>query len=282
MKCPFCKKIIPDDSKFCPDCGNPIKGPSVGSASSGESIADTLDFTVGGVSFKMILVEHGEFMMGATEDQEDPFDDEKPAHKVKLTNDFYIGETPVTQALWRAVMNNNPSSFGEGGGGSYEDDWEALPVECVSWNDCQRFIRNLNRMTDTKFRMPTEAEWEFAARGGNDSCGCQFSGSDYLDDVAWYGDNSYGETHPVKGLKPNELGIYDMSGNVWEWCSDWWKDGYNSSHQTNPQGPKSGSGHVYRGGGWCGSARCCRLSCRCEYSPDDASRDLGFRLALSE
>lgn len=285
IECPYplCHHQIPSDSKFCPDCGKPIKDTSDGGKSVSESGADTLEFTIDGVSFKMIRVEHGEFMMGATEEQEDPYDDEKPVHKVRLTDDYYMGETPVTQSLWRAVTNDNPSYFGEGGHGSYVIDWEELPVENVSWEDCQRFIRKLNMMTGKRFRLPTEAEWEFAARGGNDTCGYLYSGCDYLNDVAWYENNSDRQTHPIKQKKHNELGIYDMSGNVEEYCQDWYGD-YKGSSQTNPTGPTIGSFHVIRGGSWWNRASSCRLSRR-DYTndaPDVVDNLLGLRLALSE
>ena len=232
---------------------------------------EKLTFTINGVSFDMVLVEAGTFTMGATPEQEDPSGDDLPVHQVTLTNDYYIGKTEVTQALWRAVMGNNPSSL-EG------DD---KPVERVSWDDCQEFISKLNAATGQNFRLPTEAEWEFAARGGNKSNHYQYSGSDNIDDVAWYGDNSDAETHDVATKKPNELGLYDMSGNVWEWCSDWYGD-YSSSAQTNPTGANSGSIRVVRGGSWGNFAGDCRFSYRGSGSPDCRSYFLGLRLALSE
>ena len=157
-------------------------------------------------------------------DDSDADDDERPVHSVTLSS-YSIGETEVTQALWTAVMGSNPSNF----------KGNNLPVEKVSWNDCQTFIRKLNDLTGENFRLPTEAEWEFAARGGNRSRGYKYSGSDNLGDVAWYTDNSGDKTHAVKSKSPNELGIYDMSGNVWERCSDIFGD-YHDSPQTNPKG----------------------------------------------
>ena len=272
-QCPgFGKYILPLDSRFCPRCGHPVGGSSE-SVSMDSAI---LEFEVEDVSFKMILVEHGSFTMGATSEQEDPDDDEKPAHKVTLTKDYYMGETQVTQALWEAVMGDNPSCF----------EGEERPVESVSWDDCQKFIRKLNRTLRSQlhgkfFRLPTEAEWEFAARGGNKSCGYQFSGSDDLDEVAFYFDNSDDGTCDVASFEPNELEIYDMSGNVWEWCLDWY-GGYNSSAQTDPKGPSSGSDRVIRGGSWFNVVRNCRLSYRSLNSPDFRDDDLGLRLALSE
>ena len=268
----FGKYILPLDSRFCPSCGHPIGGFSEPASMD----SDILEFEVEDVSFKMILVEHGHFMMGATSEQEDSYDFEKPVHKVILTKDYYMGETQVTQALWGAVMGNNPSVFVGG----------ERPVNCVSWDECQEFIRKLNRklrcqLYGKSFRLPTEAEWEFAARGGNKSCGYQYSGSDDLDEVACYSGNSDSETCDVASFDSNELGIYDMSGNVWEWCHDWFGS-YNRSAQTDPKGPSGGSGRVIRGGGWRNDVRKCRLSYRFTGSPDYYSLAIGLRLALSE
>ena len=217
----------------------------------------------------MIYVEGGTFQMGATSEQGgDAYGDEKPAHNVTV-NDFCMGETEVTQALWKAVMESNPSRF-EG------DD---RPVETVSWNDCQEFISKLNSLTGKTFRLPTEAEWEYAARGGNKNRGYKYAGSNTIGVVAWYTDNSGSSTHPVKGKSPNELGLYDMSGNVWEWCQDW-KGDYSSSAQTNPAGPSSGSDRVLRGGGCLDGAGSCRVASRFFNSPDYLYISYGFRLSL--
>lgn len=236
-------------------------------------------FTVGGVTFKMIVVEGGTFTMGGTSEQgSDAYDSEKPTHSVTLSS-YSIGETEVTQALWQAVMGSNPSHSHFSGSNK--------PVESVSWNDCQDFIRRLNALTGENFRLPTEAEWEFAARGGNKSCGYKYAGSNNIDNVAWYWDNipsqssgsaGYG-THNVATKSPNELGLYDMSGNVWEWCQDWYGS-YSSGSQTNPTGPSSGSLRVRRGGSWDGSAGLCRVSYRFRYAPDVRNYILGLRLAL--
>ena len=227
-------------------------------------------FTVNGVSFEMIPVEGGTFTMGATSEQgSDAYDDEKPTHQVTLSS-YAIGKTEVTQALWKAVMGNNPSNF----------KGDNLPVENVSWNDCQEFIQKLNQLTGQKFRLPTEAEWEFAARGGNKSKGYKYAGSNNIDEVAWYGEDwDTGSTHPVATKRPNELGIYDMSGNVWEWCQDWYGD-YSSSSQTNPKGPNTGSSRVNRGGSWDLNARNCRVSVRSYDTPYYGNYALGFRLCL--
>ena len=224
-----------------------------------------------GISIDMVRVEAGTFTMGATAEMEDPYDDEKPTHQVTLTNDYYIGKYEVTQALWKAVMGKKPSKF----------KGDNLPVENVSWDDCQEFISQLNRITGKTFRLPTEAEWEYAARGGKKSRGYQYSGSNDISDVAWYDGNSGNKTHAVGSKQANELGIYDMSGNVWEWCQDW-HGSYSSSSQTNPTGVKSGSYRVIRGEGWFNGASICRSSYRDGRLPYASSRDQGLRLVLSE
>ena len=225
--------------------------------------------TIKGVSYEMVWVRGGTFRMGATSEQgSDAYSREKPVHSVTLSG-YYIGKTEVTQALWKAVMGSNPSGF----------KGDNLPVECVSWDDCQVFIRKLNSLTGQNFRLPTEAEWEFACRGGNNSRGYKYSGSNYIDNVAWYEDNSGEKTHPVATKLPNELGIYDMSGNVWEWCADWYGD-YSSGAQTNPKGPYDGSCRVYRGGSWYDYVRNCRSSFRISINPARRNDDLGLRLAL--
>ncbi len=233
---------------------------------------DNLTFTetVNGVSFKMIGVEGGSFKMGGTSEQgSDVEGDEKPVHTVTLST-FQIGKYEVPQKLWVAVMGSNPS-YRQG------DD---LPVEKVSWNDVQEFLRKLNQMTGRNYRLPTEAEWEYAARGGNKSQGYKYSGSNNIDDVAWHTSNSHANgTTKVGSFAPNELGIYDMSGNVWEWCQDWY-GGYSEGNQSNPTGPASGSRRVYRGGGWKTLARHCRVSDRNNGNPYYGFDNIGFRLAL--
>ena len=218
----------------------------------------------------MIYVEGGTFTMGATPEQgSDAFDWEKPAHKVAVSS-FNIGKYEVTQREWEAVMGSNPSKF----------KGDNLPVEQVSWEDCQEFIRKLNSLTGKNFRLPTEAEWEYAARGGNISKGYKYAGSNNLDDVAWYDeDKNEGFTHEVGDKSPNELGLYDMSGNVWEWCVDWYDD-YSSDAQTNPQGPNSGSYRVFRGGGWFDDVIYNRVSYRNYDVPGRRFSNLGFRLVL--
>ena len=224
-----------------------------------------------GVNIEMVKVEAGSFNMGATPEMENPYDSEKPVHRVTLTNNYYIGKYEVTQALWKIVMGSNPSN----------SKGDNLPVEKVSWNNCQKFISKLNKLTGKSFRLPTEAEWEYAARGGNKSRGYQYSGSNTIGDVAWYDGNSGSKTHAVGTKQPNELGIYDMTGNVLEWCQDWY-DSYSSSPQTNPTGAVSGSFRVLCGGSWGNSAGYCRSSCRGSNTPGSRNNFLGLRLVLSE
>lgn len=231
--------------------------------------------TVNGVSFDMIWVEAGTFTMGV-----DTINLSKPAHKVTLTKNYYIGKTEVTQALWEAVMGGDPSW--------YED--ASKPVSNVSWDDCELFLSKLNTLTDLNFRLPTEAEWEYAARGGNRSCNYRYSGSNDIDEVAWYRDNSNYTVHAVATKKPNELGIYDMSGNVAEWCSDWYdKNYYKYSPQIDPIGPDNGKMRVKRGGDYLDTYELMSRG-HYEYSGNDEDwyyrmlRDVrtGLRLVLDE
>lgn len=225
------------------------------------------DFTirVNGVSFDMVYVEGGTFMMGATEEQgSEAENDEKPAHPVTVS-DFYIGKYEVTQAQWKAVMGSNPSSW-------KGDDF---PVECVVWEDIQKFLKKLNAKTGRHFRLPTEAEWEYAARGGNKSRGYKYSGSNDIGSVAWYGDNSGSKTHPVGQKSPNELGLYDMSGNVWEWCQEWYVS-FSSTLQTDPTGTSMNTNCVLRGGGSDNHA----VFCWVVYRTHHGSWCTGFRLVV--
>ena len=218
----------------------------------------------------MVGIPGGTFWMGCSPADDECYDDEKPRHQVTLSS-FSLGKYEVTQAQWRAVTNNNPSHF---------SGCDNCPVENVSWNDVQEFIRKLNQMTGENFRLPTEAEWEFAASGGTKSQGDKYSGSNSIGSVAWNGANSGGKTQPVGKKSPNELGLYDMSGNVFEWCSDWHGD-YSSGSKTNPKGPTSGSHRVIRGGSWL-SFQACRVSYR-GYQPASYRHfNIGFRLALSQ
>ena len=233
-----------------------------------------LTFLVQGVKFTLVKVQGGTFTMGATSEQgNDAESDERPAQQVTLS-DYYIGQTEVTQALWEAVMGRNPSEF----------KGDSLPVEQVSWEECQTFIKKLNSLLSNqlggkRFALPTEAQWEFAARGGMESKGYKYAGSNQLSALAWSESNSNRSTHPVAQKQPNELGLYDMSGNVYEWCSDWYGD-YSIAEKMNPKGPNRGSYRVIRGGAWCHNAGCCRVSYRANYLPTNKGNGIGFRLCL--
>ena len=233
----FEKSILPAQAKFCPRCGQMIAGDDL-SPESGETV-----FSVNGVEFEMVHVEGGSFDMG------EEGNILAPLHRVTLSS-YHIGKYPVTQQLWEMVMGDNPSTF----------KGPNRPVESVSWEDCQRFISKLNRLTRKKFKLPTEAQWEFAARGGNNSAGYEYSGSNDIYSVAWFEENSGYETYDVGELLPNELGIYDMSGNVFEWCSD---------HRSDLR--------VVRGGSFIYTCGVCNSYTS---NPSNRSEDTGFRLCL--
>jgi len=219
---------------------------------------------------EMVIVEGGTFTMGCTKEQgNNCFKWEYPIHKVTVDG-FKIGKYPITQKQWETFMGNNPSHF-KGGN---------LPVERVSWEDAQEFIAKLNAATGKNYRLATEAEWEFAARGGNLSKGYRYSGSDNPDEIAWYNINSGNTTLSVGTKAPNELGIYDMSGNIWEWCNDWYGS-YSAKTQTNPLGPVEGSYRVGRGGSWSYSVDYCRVSYRYYADPKRRDNRLGLRIAYS-
>jgi formylglycine-generating enzyme required for sulfatase activity len=224
------------------------------------SFADGV-LTVGDITYEFVRVPAGKFPMGS----ENRYPNEKPVHAVRL-NAFFMGKTEVTQGLWQAVMGSNPAHFKNG---------KDFPVEKVSWNDCQEFIGRLNAMTGGGFRLPTEAEWEYACRAG--STGGRHGG---LDEIAWYLDNSKRTTHPVAGKKPNAWGLHDMPGNVLEWCQDWFEEKYyQKSPASNPHGPESGAYRVVRGSGWRSSAEgvCCTI--RINSAPNYSFNTIGLRLA---
>ena len=244
-----------------------------------EDPVDPVDetFTVNGVTFKMVGVKCGTFMMGGTEEQgSDASSSEFPVHQVTLTKNFNIGETEVTQALWVAVMGENPSYYGPTSG--YGINYQR-PVESVSWNDCKEFIRRLTELTGKSFRLPTEAEWEFAARGGVLSQGFKYAGSNNIDDVAWYSGNSSSVPQSVATKAPNELGLYDMSGNVNEWVEDWYA-AYSEEAQTDPICTEGSIAYrVLRGGSVGGTPKYARVSYRAISMPDAGNLILGLRLA---
>jgi formylglycine-generating enzyme required for sulfatase activity len=215
---------------------------------------------------ELVFVKGGCYQMGDTFG--DGEYDEKPVHEV-CVDDFYIGKYEVTQGQWKQIMGNNPSYFKNCG-----DD---CPVEQVSWNDAQKFINRLNQKSGGKYRLPTEAEWEYAARSGGKNE--KYSGGNDVDSVAWHNSNSNSKTHSVGQKQPNGLGIYDMSGNVWEWVSDWYDGGYyKNSPRNNPTGPNSGSNRVFRGGRWNSHAGNVRAANRLFYIPAYRVDILGFRL----
>ena len=230
-----------------------------------------INCSLDGYEFNMVRIDGGAFTMGATSEQgRDAESDENPIHNVVLSS-YYMGETEVTQRLWEIVMGSNPSYF----------KGSKRPVEMVSWNDCMVFMRKLNHLTGLNFRFPTEAEWEFAARGGKGNSRYKYVGSNVITSVAWYDGNSAHQTHEVGTKSPNELGLYDMSGNVWEWCQDWYVDSYlDGKPQRNPNGPSTGSERVVRGGSWNCEIKNCRVSFRDYDSPTIRENDMGFRLAL--
>lgn len=237
----------------------------------GVNNGSTHTFIANNVMFEMVRVEGGTFTMGATAEQaSDAFSDELPTHKVTLSP-FLIGKYEVSQTLWFAVMGENPSV----------NTGINLPVDNVTWNECQTFITKLNELTGKDFRLLTEAEWEYAARGGNKSKGYKYSGSNNLGDVAWYIDNSNNTSHAMGTKAPNELGIYDMTGNVMEWVSDW-KGSYSSGAQTNPTGPDSGTYRVNRGGSYGNVERLSRITNRNSIDPNMSSKTMGLRLCLPE
>jgi formylglycine-generating enzyme required for sulfatase activity len=252
------------------------------------NLKTNLRFTAGSVTFELIYVEGGSFTVGATPEQgDDAQDREKPAHVVTLTDDYYMGKFEVTQQLWQAVTGKsindqrnlaNPSEWLYGEGDNY-------PMYYISYEDCVSFCTALNTLVagqlpaGYEFRLSTEAQWEYAARGGKKSVHYKYSGSNDANAVAWYSDNSGSTTHEVGKKLPNELGIYDMSGNMWEWCKDRYGD-YNDGVQTNPQGPASGSFRVLRGGVWYLNAQYCRIAIRNFNLPSYRSEYYGFRLAL--
>jgi formylglycine-generating enzyme required for sulfatase activity len=227
----------------------------------------------GGVKLEMVLVPAGEFTMGSPDSDKDAFSDEKPQHRVRITKPFYLGKYEVTQEQWKAVMGNNPS-------------YAKAPkyaVELVSWEDRQNFLDRLNAKLGAgggKFHLPSEAQWEYACRAGSTTKFCYGDDEARLGDYAWFADNSHGKSHPVGEKKPNAWGLYDMHGNVWDWCHDWYDGGYYAkSPVDDPRGPATGTGHVGRGGGRTAIAKLCRSAVRYEFKAGYKDFNLGLRIA---
>lgn len=231
---------------------------------------NTSDVKINSIGMKMILIPPGSFRMGGDKKLEQAEDHENPKHMVKISNAFYMGKYEVTQKQWHEIMNNNPSK--------YIDDLR--PVEQVSWNDVQVFIQNLNDREGThQYRLPSEAEWEYSARAGSEGPYTFGSDTNILSQYAWYRNNSNGKTHPVGQLEPNAWGLYDMHGNVHEWCQDWFDRNYYSQSSSNdPFGPQTGLAKALRGGDWGSEDWYCRCASRSLSSPDRRSNRVGFRL----
>lgn len=250
----------------------PVEADTVAADSTAVKPVDTniITITVKDLTFEMVRVKGGTFTMGCSNAKDkDCYDNEFPAHEVTVDS-FAIGKLEVTQQLWVAVMEKNPSKWKN----------DSLPVERVSWEKVQIFIDKLNRITGRTFRLPTEAEWEYAARGGEKSKNHKYAGcSQDLGSYAWYGPNADSHTHKVGRKKPNELGLYDMSGNVWEWCSDY-LGAYTDNAQTNPKGPKHGDERILKGGCYSSPTRGCRITDRSNYNPKLGYSYYGFRLAM--
>ena len=227
-----------------------------------------------GLNLEMVLIPAGEFMMGSPDTDKDALDNEKPAHKVKIITPFYLGKYEVTQEQWGAVMGNNPSSF----------KGRKNPVEEASWDDCQKFFEKLNAKVGTqggKFMLPTEAQWEYACRAGSATAYCSGDEESGLGEYAWYDGNSDGKTHPVGEKKPNVWGLYDMHGNVWEWCADWYDEKYYADSPTDdPTGHETGSSRVGRGGDWSSDSWFCRSGSRSGCAPGLRCDLLGLRVSL--
>lgn len=257
--------------------GNTGNGITLGGHSGGRDFVET----TAGLNMKMVWVEGGDFLMGGTSEQgSDVQDNEQVIRRVKLAS-YYIGECEVTQSQWAKVMGTSiQQQASKAGFSECKGIGPDYPLYYVSWEEAQAFCLELSRMTGRTYCLPTEAQWEYAARGGKNNDGSKYSGSWSVDAVAWYNDNSGSSTHPVKNKRANSLGLYDMSGNVWEWCSDWYNSNYNVNDTNNPTGPSSGATRVLRGGGWFSNSIGCRVSHRGINSPGYRNNFSGFRVVV--
>lgn len=262
-----------------------MSGKSIFSGTLSET-GDTATFNIIGIPLTMIRVKAGSFTMGSTEQ-----DNEKWPRKVTITKDYFIAETEVMQRLWTSLMGeaHTPTNTGNTRWITTFGIGDDYPAYFLSWDLCQEFISVLNSLTHREFRMPTEAEWEYAARGGHKSQGYRYAGSNDCGEVAWYdlndamlglGDKDYG-VHPVKTKQPNELGLYDMSGNLKEWCSDFYEKSFTTAARVDPQGPETGSGHVLKGGSWGSNDSFCRPAAREVSAPNKQLQGNGLRLVLT-
>lgn len=257
--------------------------------------AEGKNATVESLGLELVWVAPGSFRMGSNNGDSD----ERPVHEVRISRGYWLGKHEVTNGEYQAFLKASGYDGRRDADGDYlrhHRDWQEYastaadyPTVCVSWNNSVAFCKWLTERERAagrlpagyEYRLPTEAEWEYAARGGVQSRSFTYAGSNRVDEVAWYGGNSDRKTHPVGGRKPNELGLHDMSGNVWEWCHDWYQDSYSGLSGTDPAGPGSGSNRVNRGGGWIRGATLCRSANRCGDGPADAYFNLGFRVALA-
>ena len=251
------------------------------STSSQPAPAANQDFTetAWGINMKMIWVEGGDFLMGCTSEQSDCGYDEQNVRRVTVDG-FYIGMLEVTQSQWEKVVGITISQQRNKKGADYflQGVGSDYPMYYVSWDEAMEFCRLLSNKTGLTYTLPTEAQWEYAARGGNKNEGAKYAGTNMIDAVAWYSNNSGSTTHIVGSKRANALGIYDMSGNVWEWCKDWYANSYASYYTNNPTGPSSGTYRVIRGGGWSSNNPSCRVADRDNRSYDYRGSNLGFRV----
>lgn len=279
------KKLMSIDTSFSYSSSTP-SAPSKMSSSPNMSVRDVerknyQDFTENmyGLNMKMVWVEGGSFSMGCTNEQSDCDSDEKRVRRISLDG-YWMSTCEVTQSQWEKVMGSSVYQLRD----NVNSSWplygvgDNYPIYYVSWQEAVEFCSQLSRATGRTYVLPTEAQWEYAARGGNQGDATKYAGSNQIDVVCWYSENGGGETHPVGLKRPNALGLYDMSGNVWEWCSDWYSDGYSTSDLYNPVGAASGSMRVYRGGGIGYKQKYCRVTSRGALSPTRRNGSGGFRV----